>query len=201
MILAQAAEASSGWGPLEWIALVAAIAAVVSAGVTGLSIWLTYKGTGRRLEHERVMQQAQFEEDRRSAGLDSASKAYRMASDLGPAFAPSEIDHLAAHGDLGLKDDDQWASAATATALEAVSATGWTAEVREAAKQLRFAVVTLSTIATITIGQLQEEPPDEDAAERYDTAFAGYMRALEEFRATIAGDDHSGGWVTVWSQD
>ena len=86
------------WGTSDVIALVAATGTILAVIVTGVSIWLNYLGSEKRLEHEKELQQAQLAEDRRKEGLDAAVKAYSLTAKV--------EDHTYFHNTEGWDDRD-----------------------------------------------------------------------------------------------
>lgn len=157
--LTEVTTEASSWGPSQVIALVAAVGTILAVMVTGVSIWLTYRGSGKRLEHENELQQAQVAEDRRKEGLDAAVKAYSLTAKV--------VDHTRFHNiqgwaEAGMYMIDSEASLAADDALEAlemVRVLGWEA-VRGPALNLWLNVVYMKLTANTAVRDLQDQETD-----------------------------------------
>lgn len=162
----------------DWVALVAVI-------VTGVSIYFNYRGSGKRLEHDATLQTERLDHERRAASLATAAKAYKLAKDVGREINIHRVERRAADGDFGMGEDSRAVVREAQSALEIVTATGWSEEVREGASVVLRRMDGLERTAFAAVGGLQRSPSGTEIEDRVTDASAALDQAIQQYRQTL----------------
>lgn len=178
----------------------AEIIALVAVGVTGVSILTNYLLSRKRLDHEKVLQEkrlaheaelheSRLEHERVEAVRTTAATAYTQANGVLAHINPSTIYTIASDFEDGKEYDLRNAVTEAMEALGFVSALGWSAEVRDAAKGMLEAITHLANRAWATVWMIRREDRDiTQAVERFEARFAEAVEAFEVYRRAVAGE-------------
>lgn len=173
------------WGTSDVIALVAAIGTILAVLVTGVSIWLTYRGSEKRLAHEKAMQQVELEEDRRSEGLDAAVRAYELVEEVLEQSYFHSIERWAEAGIYMIDSEADRAVHEAKAALEMVRVVGWE-EVRKPAFNLPWNVAYMKLTANMAVIDLQDQENDaEKVKSDVEKAHRQLSKSLDTYREAI----------------
>lgn len=171
-------------GP-DWVALAAVIVAGVSAAGTILAIWVAYRGSEKRLKHEAEMQTERLAEERRAAGLATVSKAYTLAKDVGREINLYWVEQRAAAEEFGVGEESLAVVREARGALEIVTATGWSEEVRKGASLVLRRIDGLESTASAAVARLKRSPSGTEIEDQVTDASAALVQAIGQFRGTL----------------
>jgi hypothetical protein len=163
----------------------AVMVALVAAGITAWSMWLTYKGSGKRLTHEAEMQAERLAEERRREGMDAAVKAYALASKVAERAYFRKIKQWADEGIGFLQPETGHDALDALKALEMIRVVGWKS-VRDPANSLWLSLAEMGSVASSAIDALQVG--EKDAAEiesDVDEASLQLRKSLVRYRKAI----------------
>lgn len=176
---------AEAWGATQWIAGGAVAVALVSALVTGLAVWVAYRGTEKRVEHEAEMQRKQLAEERRAAGLATVSRAYTLAKAVGREINLYRVEQRAAAEEFGMGEESRAVVREAQSALEIVTATGWNEEVRKGASLVLRRIDGLESTAFAAVGGLRRSPSRTEIEDRVTDASAALDQAIRQYRGTL----------------
>ena len=179
--------ASEAWSASEWIALGAVAVALVSAAITAWSMWLNHLGSKNRLKHEAEMQVKQLAEDRRAASLATAAKAYRLSAEVQRHIDLPAVEKWAADGEFTISVEAKASVMAAADALELVTATGWSEEVRAGAGLVLITMMHFEHSAFATVQRLQRDQVGTEVEDRFRAVEIELVNAIVQFQGAIAG--------------
>lgn len=171
----------------EGIALASVTVAGLSLLVTGLSIWLNYRGSEKRLKHEKEMQTEQLDHERREAVRQTAAEAFVQANELAESLSVEKVLVIGDQSEDGfLPDDLREAFTKSERSLQLVEALGWTKEVRNNATYARLELRTMYRAAFGTVGVIRSSVDDSEALVACGQKQTAAVMALEEYRTAIA---------------
>ena len=179
------AVSNSDWGASEWIALVAALGTILAVCVTGMSIFLSYRQSDKRLTHEKELQTEKFAEERRAATLQIAAVGYQKAKDVQREITLHRVERRAADSEFGMGDGSRAVVLDAKRALEVVAATGWTEDVRSAASLVIRRIDGLESTAFSAVGGLQRSPRGTEIEDRVTDAEEVLAQAIRQYRAAL----------------
>ncbi len=171
----------------QGIALVSVLVAGLSVFVTGVSIWLNYRGSEKRLAHEKQMQAEQLSHERREAVRVTAAGAYAKASDVLSDVNVNTIHNIAAESESGLPDEIKIRSLDAQRSLELVRALGWSEDVRQRALDLEVELLRYMNVGFATVGAIRSESLNQGTVlERFESQGEDAFDALDAYRRAIS---------------
>lgn len=177
------------WTSSDTIALVSAVVAILSLIVAGAAIGVNARLANRRMNHAERMQQGRMAHERTEAVRASAAEAYIETDGLMRLVNPVTVRMIAEEFESGMGTEVREALPRTRDALGLIIAMGWSDEVRDAARELRSAVLKLASRGRAVAGAIRNNnltsEQDTDLDQRWDEAQA----ALEEYRKAVAGEE------------
>ena len=162
----------------DWVALVAVV-------VTGLSIWLNFRQSGKRLTHEAEMQTERLAEDRRAASLATASRGYTLAKDVQREINLYRVEQRAADEEFGMGDESRAVVREAQSALEIVVTTGWSEDVRKGASLVLRRIDGLESTAYSAVGGLQRSRRGTEIEDRVTDASEALAQAIRQYAMAI----------------
>lgn len=165
----------------DWVALVAVI-------VTGISIVVTYLGSGKRLKHEAKMQTERLADEKRREGLPLAAKAYRLASDVRRRYELLLVEKRAGEEDaFRMGSEAKQAVGEAVNALELVTVAGSDIMIQTTANLTLIRIAELDHSSLSMIGAIQRNATHRAprVSDKYQQTWSELGEALESFGRAI----------------
>jgi hypothetical protein len=170
----------------EVIALVAVLVTGIGAVVTGISVWLNYRGSDKRLDHEERMLEKKLAHNRREASRAEAAKAYRLCTEAERKLNWYEVERQGYSGAGQIDGSTKLAVLAAADAMELARAYGWNDAVVDAAGKVLVELANLENRAFATVGLVGGGRNSEDVREEFQRVYDKYDAAIEAYRVAIS---------------